>query len=398
MVRPACEAGQPTYEVVGPVERFDQRDQPNARLALVPGTPEYEEYYSRHPESKEWDDENRRLRAAALKRHRETDPINQQLVPALFYARHVLGAQSIVEGATQSAIQPGGVPKRVDVDPEEMSRKIKAFGRYLGAAKVRITRLKPEWVLTNFAHPYTPEPYGKPVALDYENIVCMAFSQNRSMISCGTGIAKSVEVGWKYAYGSVVSIIVAHFIRSIGWRARALPPENAPYLVVPTFIDAGIGEQGRTCHVVTKEFGNNFRPGAVATDMPLALDKPVDFGLQDFCDRCLLCADYCPSGAITRGGKEVIRGVRRWPFEGNKCRRYWDRLGGSCAICQAVCPWSHPNNLLHDTVREVAQKFPPLRKWLIHGERLVYGKYKPAPEPDWIRTKGTADTSEKSGV
>ena len=56
-----------------------------------------------------------------------------------------------------------GVPERVDIDPEEMARRIKAFGMYLGAVKIRLTKLKQERVLTNFAHPYTLEPYGKPV-------------------------------------------------------------------------------------------------------------------------------------------------------------------------------------------------------------------------------------------
>lgn len=393
MVRPAPEVDQPTYEIVGNVERYDERDQPNARIVLVPGTPEYEDYYSRRPERKEWDDETRRILAEVNKKKREKDPVNMQFRPATFYGRYVLGASHIVDGDTQSPSAPGGVPERVDVDPVEMARKIKGFGLHMGAAQVRITKLRQEWVLSNYAHPYTPEPYGKPVELDYENIICMTFPHDMRMEKCGIGVANSLESGWRYAYASVVSVIMAHFIRSTGWRARALPPENAPYLVVPTFVDAGIGEQGRCSCVLTKEFGNNFKPSAVVTDMPLALDRPVDFGIQDFCNKCYLCADYCPSGAISRGGKEVIRGVRRWAFDGDKCRRLWAKVGGNCSICIAVCPWCHPNNRLHDTVRELAQNFPPLRSAIILGEKLIYGKFRPAPEPDWIMGRGTRDNS-----
>ncbi len=396
MVRPANEVDQPTYEIVGRVERYDQRDHPNARISLTPGTPEYEDYYSRHPESKEWDDENRRILAASKKTRQEKDPINQQFMPSTFYGRHILGAPSLVDDIVQPYGSDGSLPKSVDVDPEEMAVKIKRFGMHLGAAKVRITRLKPEWTLTNFAHPYSPESYGKPVKLDYEHIICMAFPQDLRMLRRGIGVANSLESGWTYAYSSLVSVIVAHFIRGTGWRARALPAENAPYLVVPTFVDAGIGEQGRCSFVVTKEFGNNFKPAAVATDMPLALDKPVDFGIQDFCEKCHYCADYCPSGAISHGGKEVIRGVRRWAYDGDKCRRYWARIGGSCCICVIACPWSHANNLVHDTFRELAQRYRPLRKLLVLGEKLVYGKYKPAPEPDWVSIKGIKDTSGHS--
>jgi hypothetical protein len=43
-------------------------------------------------------------------------------------------------------------------------------------------------------------------------------------------------------------------------------------------------------------------------------------------------------------------------------------------------------------MRELAQDFAPLRKFFILGEKIVYGKYKPASEPDWIAAKGTRDS------
>jgi reductive dehalogenase len=393
MVRPAPEVDMPTYEIAGDVERYDQRDHPNARILLVPGTPEYEDYYSGHPEFKEWDDENRRILSVAKSNKQEKDPVNQHIAPSTFYGRKILGAPTFVDDAA-SPQNVSSSSRGVDIDPGEMARKIKGFGRHLGAAKVRITTLRPEWTLTNYAHPYSPESYGSPVELDYKNIICMAFPHNLEMLKRGTGIANSMESGWIYAYSSLVSIVMARFIRSTGWRARALPSENAPYLVVPTFVDAGVGEQGRCSFVVTKEFGNNFKPSAVATDMPLALDKPVDFGVQDFCEKCMVCAEYCPADAIGYGGKETVRGVRRWVFDGDKCRRYWSRIGGSCSICVVVCPWSHHGGVVHDTARELAQRFKVLRKYLIQGEKLFYGKFKPSPEPDWVSVKGTVRSGD----
>ncbi len=388
MVRPAPEVDQPTYEIVDEVERYDHRDHAIARVLLVPGTMEYEEYYFRHPERKEWDDETRRIAAEVMIRKREKDPVNMQFHPATFYGRFALSDNGIVEGTTRPPSAPENVPERVDVDPVEMARKIKGFGKHMRAVQVRITKLRQEWVVTHRAR-----SGDTPVELDYENIICMTFPMDMRMEKCGVGVAQSLESGWTYAYGSMPAVIMAQFIRGMGWRARALTPGNAPYLVVPTFVDAGIGEQGRCALVVTKEFGNSFKPSAVATDMPLALDRPVDFGIQDFCEQCHLCAEYCPSGAISHGGKEVIRGVRRWPFDGDKCRRTWARTAGNCSICVAVCPWCHPNNLLHDTIRELAQTFPRLRKLLIQGEKLIYGKYKASPEPEWIQGKGTKDNS-----
>ncbi|MBW1775242.1 MAG: hypothetical protein JRJ82_20505, partial [Deltaproteobacteria bacterium] len=49
-VSPAPEVDEPTYKVVGPIERVDQRDTMQSRTVLKPETPEYEDYYKRHPE------------------------------------------------------------------------------------------------------------------------------------------------------------------------------------------------------------------------------------------------------------------------------------------------------------------------------------------------------------
>jgi len=384
---PPPEVEKPTYEVVGDVERYDQRDHPTARAYLVPGSNEYDDYYSRHPELKEWDDENRKRRAKQDEKWREADPIGSQFGPSVFYSRRVLGLPDIVEGKV-AARHKKDVDK-VNADPKAVGDIIKSYAQYLGAARVRIARLNHDWVYTNYAAPYTLEPYGKPVDLNYKYIICMAIPQNRMMMASGDGIPQYLEVGWIYTYASLMSVIIAHFVRSLGWSAKALSSENSPYLVVPAFVDAGIGEQGRCSYVVTKEFGNNFRPGAVVTDMPLEIDKPVDFGLQDFCKKCKICADHCPSGAIPKGDREVVRGVRIWKFDGDKCRRYWDSIGHPCGICQHVCPWNFPNTLFHNSIRELAQRFTSLRSPAIWGHKTFYG-FKRGPEPEWIKHSSEA--------
>ena len=54
--RPAKEVNTPTYEVVGEIQRVDQRDTIQARTMLKDKeSPEYKEYCGRHPERKDWD-------------------------------------------------------------------------------------------------------------------------------------------------------------------------------------------------------------------------------------------------------------------------------------------------------------------------------------------------------
>jgi len=394
------EIEKPTYKIIGEIDRLDQRDTVQSRIALRPGTPEYEEYYARHPEYKEFDDNNREILSKAAQRHFESDPIVFQLQPNVFSTRSILGTPDIVRG--QMEYTPHWKSLQINETnaknffPEELTERIKSFALFLGVSKVRATHLKREWIYTHYAHPYSPEPYGKPVDLDYKYIICLAMRQNFFNINSGNGYLSSMEVGWRYSLISLICVTLANLIRSWGFRARALPAENSPYLVVPTFIDAGMGEQGRMGIVVTQEFGNNFRPGAVATDMPMKVDKPVDFGIQDFCDRCKICIEACPVRAIPKE-RTLVRGVYRWQMDAEKCRMYWSSMAHPCAICQAVCPWNFESTLFHNTIRFFNLNIPLFHKPSIWGYEILYKNTKWTPDPSWaVMGKGGDNKIKRS--
>lgn len=382
VLKPPKKVDKPTYEIVGPVERYDMRDYTYSRISLKQGTPNYEEYYSLHPEEKEVDDDMRRRADKKGVELLEKDAVNENIALSGFYGTMAVSPPKVVNSFKRMPLHPPGRPDVVqrDLDPEKMALKLKAFAMHLGAFKVGITKLNQDWVYT-----HSNAPWGGPVDLDYENIICMAFAQDSFMANNHDGFGENFEVGWMYSYASFISIIMANFIRNLGWRARPLPSFNAPYIVPPVFVDAGIGEYGRCGYVVSKEIGNNWRPGAVATDLPLSIDKPVDFGLQDFCEKCGICAELCPSGAIPKGkdAMEVVRGIRRWQLDDNKCYKYWVTIGHACGVCQSVCPWNHRTNLMHKIVRETAERFPSLRNFVIKCEDIFYN-HKRGPEPKWM--------------
>lgn len=380
----AREVDKPTYEIAGPVEKYDQRDHANARSALASlpqDDPRFKDYYSRHPEYLKVDSERKKIAAAATKEQMAVDPVNKIMSRSTINGRRWLGKSEFVDGPVAG--------KRYDVDPELMTRKVKEFGKYMGAADVRITELNQNWVYSVYANPYTPEPYGSPVELNYKYVICMSFVERQEYLQDCWGYGAQMETGWAYSIGSLPPNIMAKWLRDLGWPARGMPPENSPYIVPPTYIDAGMGEQGRCQFCVNKDYGAKFRPGAVATDIPLLPDKPVDFGLQDFCDKCLLCAEVCPSGAISKetianGGKKIIRGAKRWWIDAEKCRDYWDQIGGSCAACQAVCPYNHPSTWIHDFSRDMAQQSGAVRSLLPRLEKMFYGE-SPKSTPVWIQ-------------
>jgi len=378
---PPPEVEKPTYKIVGSNERYDCRDHVFARMAMKKESPPYEDYYRRHPERKPLDDENRERAQRSGMKLVQRDPINEWLAISGFSRAWIMSRPDYLNHKAKMLVQPVGRvhQEKVHPDPQQMTRKIKALGLHLGGGKVRIANLAQRWVYT---HKPVPE-YGEPYHLDYPYVICLAVPQSPFFMDNHTGLSENWEVGWSYSYATFISYAIADYIRTLGWDARAIPTLNTPYLVAPLFVDCGIGEDGRCGYTVSKEFGNNWRPGGIATDLPLVPDKPVDFGLQDFCDKCGICAEACPSGAIPKEDREVVRGYKKWHIDAEKCYAYWNTTGHSCGVCQSVCPWSHVNTWFHKGVREVAQRFPLLRKSLVKAEEIFYS-HQAKPEPKWM--------------
>ena len=65
--------------------------------------------------------------------------------------------------------------------------------------------------------------------------------------------------------------------------------------------------------------GPRFKSVVLTTDLSLVPDKPIDFGLQYFCSRCLKCARECPVSAIPFGGKVVFNGYEIWKPDVERC-------------------------------------------------------------------------------
>ena len=112
--------------------------------------------------------------------------------------------------------------------------------------------------------------------------------------------------------------------------------------------------------LITPELGCNIRPAVVTTNIPVATDKPIDLGVQDFCRHCKVCAENCPSGAISMGDKVEVRGYLRYELNQAKCNNFWNSNLGNmgCRICVSVCPYTRKSNWLHRTALNVTAKDP----------------------------------------
>ncbi|RMF77480.1 MAG: 4Fe-4S dicluster domain-containing protein [Chloroflexi bacterium] len=220
-------------------------------------------------------------------------------------------------------------PQQVQVDdPAAMARDIKQVAKNLGAGIVGITEIFDEALYEGHEVPY-------------KYAIVIGLSMDRSEMEHVPHERAAVEVMRAYREVSRIAIELSEHIRDMGWPARAYGnPNSTDILHIPLAINAGLGELGKHGSMISKEYGSNFRLATVLTDLPLAVDAPVDIGVQDLCATCQRCVLDCPPQAIFPT-KQIVRGEEKWYVDFDKCIMYFTKTYG-CAICIEVCPWSEP--------------------------------------------------------
>jgi len=98
---------------------------------------------------------------------------------------------------------------------------------------------------------------------------------------------------------------------------------------------SGIGWIGKSCLLITPEFGPRVRFVTVLTDAPLLPGKSLD----QTCGKCSRCIEACPV--------QALKGIEFRPedpvesrFDTRKCEQY--RSTNPCGLCVAACPFGRP--------------------------------------------------------
>ncbi len=207
---------------------------------------------------------------------------------------------------------------------------IKALARSLGADAVGCAVLTPIMVNDN-------------AELLHRNIIALIVHEDYNVILGGPRAIERESLGTYVRCAEISTALAAH-IRAMGYPALAHHNGSDDIQAIPAMIAAGFGEFGKHGSLIHPELGASHRPGFVTTDLPLAYDAPITFGVQDTCERCNLCVNNCPGDAIPMHDHVVTEGVKRWLTDVEKCYVYSRLREQYCHICVDVCPYIHKMN------------------------------------------------------
>ena len=221
-------------------------------------------------------------------------------------------------------------------DAAENTRALKSLSYFLGAELTGVCEIP------NYAW-YSHVDGGKPVDRNHKYAVVMLIDQEYETMEGASGddFISGAQSMRAYMRGALISGMMAEHTRALGFSSRPQTNADSEVLQLPLILLAGLGELSRIGELVLNPFvGPRFKSVVLTTDMPLVPDKPIDFGLQDFCSGCLKCARECPCDAITWGDKVMFNGYEMWKLDAERCARYrlTNQRGLACGRCMKTCP------------------------------------------------------------
>jgi len=376
--------GARSYEYTPPSNRIDEADAVLSRRLLVPGTADYENYYSKHPENREADDRSREapglLKSGARYYHKTTFAASE----ANFEVIDHLGLLVETEPEANSPLQQG-TPSEQN-NPTDSDRNYNTFIKHwmkrTGAHSVGFTPLKDFHL---YSHKGRGSRSGQRLELKHKNAIALTVEMDHDMMQAAPLGSSVMESSEQYLNSGVLALKLAAWIRQMGYEATAHIDGNYEVICPLVAVDAGLGVIGRMGLLMTPTVGPRVRISVVTTNMPLEASpaKPDRTTLQ-FCDLCKKCAINCPVGAIPDDSMKEVSGVKRWKICSEKCYHFWTTSGTDCGRCMSVCPYSHKDNAFHGFIRWSIKNNLLFRHLALKLDDVFYGKKPPVKSlPHW---------------
>ena len=357
-----------SFRILGPQRQIDERETPHPKVERG----EYGARLQAWRKNRVGSDPFRRLFGGGG----EGDPQNT--------------LQKIMKDAPEGKVNPNRIP--VD-DPVAMAKQIKGVAQYLGATVVGITHLDQLYVYSNRARGNAEmgEKPGDPINLPHRYAICLGFASDYERYMTNNSKISDTEYQFGNNHAIVPTFMLASYIREMGYPARAHYHGRNEVNPIPLAINAGLGELGRHGMLIHEKYGSRLHLTTVTCDLPMAVDEPVDIGVEEFCKYCKKCSRTCPSHSIPFGEKEVLNGVEKYVVNVESCYKY--KMAGrgewtNCVVCMTSCCYNKPDTWWHDLALWSVKATPiPLRvlvvKPLLWIDDLIWGK-RPWKHMKWL--------------
>lgn len=238
--------------------------------------------------------------------------------------------RQIDEMAADFRVGPVGPNRREVTDPAAMAEEVKARAKECGADLVGACALEPVMI-------------DEGVDCQFANVIAFAHHESYEKVVQGPE-AVSNEAHRAYFMVAKIATEMVRWIRDgLGWDAVAHHNGGTYIQAIPVMWQCGWGELGKNGSLIHPVLGASFRPSFITTDLPLALDSPMTFGVQDRCVNCQVCINNCPGDAIPNDYR-VDGGVKRWLTDVEKCYPYSRLRKEYCHLCVDVCPYNAANH------------------------------------------------------
>ncbi len=324
--------------------------------------------------------------AYALAQRGDYGPAVQQGVQISLPGRYPLSAaqKDLIDHIAE--FQPNPVAAaRADLpaDPAARARHFKAAASFLKADDVGICRVP---VSAYYSH----TKQGVPIEPRFDTAIVIVMRKDWATMRASSGrdwMGDPISFQ-AYAHLGLVAETLADYIRRLGWEAEA---QYGPSLVdrysvllPPLLLAAGLGEVSRAGIILHPYLGLGFKAAAILTNLALATDPPIDFGLQRFCGACQICAENCPSKAISTGAKIMYNGYETWKLDVQRCAsfNFLNKHGTMCNRCVKSCPWTQLPKWPHNLVRALVLRSQAAQGLAIRAARLL-GSGQSHPLEQW---------------
>jgi len=350
-----------------PQRDVDEADTIFARMKLTPNSPAWSNYYKNHPYEAEQDSKARQLPGLLSEKSLYYNPLTFSSANANF---------QIIEYLHGAIKHPVSIDKK-EVNADRLTQYLKNWALHLGVHSVGVAELKDY-------HWYTKrgrgEHIGKPVNTTHKFAIAITVEMDSHNIQSAPSSSMVVESSQQYLRSANIALLLSLFLKNLGYDSRAHIDGDYELICPLVARDAGLGEIGRMGLLMTPKLGPRVRVAVVTTSAPLLVDTPSnDPTMIEFCRFCKKCAECCPGKAIPTGDMRDIKGVKRWQINSESCYQYWCISGTDCGRCISVCPFSHPDNILHNTIRHIIRRSRIVARFAYIADDWLYGR-KPKPK------------------